>query len=119
MYKLFPNGVIYNQNTRASFLEVSGNRHYEEYLIWLSEDNTPDSIDELTPEQIAKDLEVNQAGSVAKTWFSSQQAAIDFVRLTPAQQATQISGMTVPQKDTVLKYLAIAVSMLIKRELLP
>lgn len=61
-----------------------------------------------------------QAGAqpTAKTWWSGQQAAIDFIRLTPAQQATQIDAMTLAQLKVVVKYLAIAVSMIVKERLL-
>lgn len=116
MYKLANGGVIH---PNGFFIPESlDNRHWQEYQAWLAEPNTPLPADVPTQAQIDKDIEMNEAHPIAKTWFSGQQAAIDFVRLAPAQQATQISGMTVAQKDAVLKYLAIAVSMLIKRELL-
>lgn len=69
-------------------------------------------------EVIDKQTEMDTARSIAKTWFSGQQAAIDFVRMTPAAQATAIDSMTLAQLRTVVKYVTIAVSMLIKRELL-
>lgn len=66
----------------------------------------------------AHQLEIVQSQPVASTWYAGQQAAKDFVRLTPAQQVTQIDAMTLAQLRTVVKYLAIAVSMLIKERLL-
>lgn len=93
-------------------------RFTDEITTWLALGNTPLPADVPTAEQIAKELEMNEAQPIAKTWFSGQAAAIAFIRQTPEQQATQISGMTIAQKDAVLKYLAIAVSMLIKERLL-
>lgn len=62
--------------------------------------------------------EIQQAGVTARQWFLAHQAAIDFIRLTPAQQEAQIDGMTTAQLKTLLKYLTIAVAVLVKRELL-
>ena len=32
---------------RISFGEIPGNRHYEEYLLWLADGNTPEIINEV------------------------------------------------------------------------
>lgn len=118
-YKLLPNGVLQVEQN-LSIPDNPLNRHWQEFQTWLVEDenNIPLPADVPTAGQIAQALEISEAQPIAKTWFSGQAAAIAFVRQTPEQQATQISGMTVAQKDTVLKYLAIAVSMLIKERLL-
>lgn len=116
MYKLTGGGVIKDE---VQFIPDSLlNADWQTYQAWLALGNTPDPADVPTAGQIAKALEEAQAAGIARTWFAGQQAAIDFVRLTPAQQATQIDVMTLAQLRTVVKYLAIAVSMLIKRELL-
>lgn len=116
MYKLTDNGVIH---PNGFFIpDDPFNRHWIEYQAWLAEDNTPLPADIPTQAQIDKDEEVSQANPTAKAYFLSKPVAIAFIRLTPAEQEAQISGMTVAQKDTILKYLTIAVSALIKRELL-
>lgn len=115
-YKLRADGVIHPQGFFVP--EEPANRDWQEYQQWLTAGNTPDPADVPTPEQVAKALEMSEAHGIAKTWFSGQQAAIDFVRMTPAAQATAIDSMTLAQLRTVVKYVTIAVSMLIKRELL-
>jgi len=118
MYKLTTTETIIRLSDNASIPMVMGNADYERYLQWVALGNVAQPADVPTPEQVARTLEVAEAGPVAKTWFAGQQAAIDFVRLTPAQQATAIDAMTLAQLRTVVKFLAVAVSMLIKRELL-
>lgn len=115
-YKLRIGGVIHPQGFFVP--EEPANRDWQEYQQWLTAGNMPEPADVPTPEQVAKALEISEAQPVAKTWFAGQQAAIDFVRQTPAQQATQIDAMTLAQLRTVVKYVTIAVSMIIKRELL-
>jgi hypothetical protein len=70
------------------------------------------------PARDASALEKSEAQPAAKQWFIGQQAALDFVRLTPTAQATAIDSMTLVQLKTVVKFLAVAVSMIVKRELL-
>jgi hypothetical protein len=62
--------------------------------------------------------EGKQGAGIARAFFAASPAAIAFVRLTPAEQAAQIDGMSLTQLKTVVKFLAVAVSMLIKRELI-
>jgi hypothetical protein len=69
-------------------------------------------------EATTREAEINNAPGIAKSYFTSHQAAINFVRLTPVEQEAQIDAMTTTQMKTLLKYLTIAVSFLIKRELL-
>lgn len=118
-YKLLSNGVLQVEQN-LSIPNDSFNRHWQEFQAWLveNENNIPLPADEFTPEQTAKNEEINQAPITAREYFASKPAARAFVRLTPAEQATQISGMTATQKDTLLTYLAVTVSMLVKRELL-
>lgn len=116
IYKLTNNGVIKDGVTAIP--DNLLNADWQEYLAWIAQGNTPDPADVPTPEQVARALEVEEAGPIARTWFAGQQAAKNFVRLTPEEQATQIDAMTLAQLRTVVKYLAIAVSMIIKRELL-
>lgn len=116
MYKLANGGVIH---PNGFFIpEILTNRHWQEYQAWLAEPNTPLPADVPTQAQIDKDIEMSQANPTAKAYFLSKPIAVAFIRLTPAEQETQISAMTVAQKDAILKYLTIAVSALIKRELL-
>lgn len=70
------------------------------------------------PAREAKEEEVKQAHPIARQWFASHQAAINFIRLSPAEQEAAIDGYTNAQMKTLLKYLTIAVSAIIKRELL-
>lgn len=69
-------------------------------------------------EATAKEAEINNAPGIARNYFASHPVAIAFVRLSPAEQEAQIDAMTNTQMKTLLKYLTIAVSMLVKRELL-
>lgn len=69
-------------------------------------------------EAATKETEINNAPGIAKNYFAAHPAAATFVRLTPAEQEAQIDAMTLAQLKTVVKYLTVAVSMLIKRELL-
>jgi hypothetical protein len=117
MYKLLENGVL-RLSDGASIPADPGNRHWQEYQAWLALGNEPEPADEPTPEQAARDVEVQQAPLTAKEYFLAHPAAIDFVRQTPEQQAAQIGAMTNAQLKTVVEYLVIAVSALIKREFL-
>lgn len=116
MYKLTESGVIHSDG--RSIPATVDNRDWRDYLDWLALGNTPEPADVPTPEQVARALEIAEAAGIAQGWFAGQQAAIDFVRLTPSQQATQIDSMTLAQLRVVVKFLAVGVSMLIKRELL-
>lgn len=71
------------------------------------------------PGRVAKEEEIREAPGIARGWFATHQAAINFIRLSPAEQEAQIDAMTLAQLRTVVKYLTIAVAMIIKRELLP
>lgn len=62
--------------------------------------------------------EAKQAPAIGRNYFASHSAAVAFVRLSPSEQEAQIDAMTTAQMKTLLKYLTIAVSMLVKRELL-
>lgn len=111
MYKLTPIGVL-----DEAWQPVAADD--PDYLAWLGLGNTLEKMGFPTVEEEAQSTERLEAPNIARQWFAGQQAAKDFVRLTPAQQASQIDAMTLAQLRTVVKYLAIAVSMLIKRELL-
>lgn len=102
----------------VSFPADPANRHYQEYLAWVALGNTPDPAEQPTAEQVAKDIEVNQAGPTARQYFAAHPAAIAFIRLTPAEQEAQIDGMTLAQLKAVVRYLTIAVAALVKREYL-
>lgn len=118
-YKLTTYGNVINLDNGMQFPASDGNRHYEEYKVFIAGGGVPQPADQPTQAQIDKSLEMNEANGVAKTWFSGQQAAINFVKLTPEAQATQIDGYTLTQLKVVVKYLSIAVSMIIKERLLP
>lgn len=117
MYKLTTFGVL-RLADMASIPDSPLNADWQDYQAWLALDNTPAPADVPTAGQLARQLEIEQSHPIAKTWFVGQQAAIDFVKLTPAAQATAIDGYSLAQLKVVVKYLAIAVSMLIKERLL-
>jgi hypothetical protein len=116
MYKLTPYPIVLRLTDNASIPVDPDNRDYQEYLKWLAAGNTPDPADEPTPEQIARDTELNQAPLTARQFFAANPAAVAFVRLTPEEQAAQLDGMTLAQTKTVIKYLVVAVSALIKEK---
>lgn len=68
------------------------------------------------PARAARQAEIKQAPITARQFFAASPAALAFIRLTPAEQATQIDGMTLAQLKTVVKFLAVAVSAIIKRD---
>ena len=120
MYKLFYNSdSILRLTDGASIPPDSKNMDYSDYLQWLALGNIPAPADVPSQAQLDKMAEVSGAAGVAKEWLAGQQAAIDFVRLTPAEQTAQIDMMTLAQLRVVVKFLAVAVSAMIKRELLP
>jgi hypothetical protein len=112
-YKLAQDGVIDTENNwKVPADEL--NRHYQEYLAWIAAGNEPDPADQPTAEQLAREAEVKQAPLTARQFFAANPAAVNFVRLTPEEQAAQLDGMTLAQTKTVIKYLVVAVSALIK-----
>ena len=116
-YKLMADGVIKLGNTFIPENEL--NKDWQDYLAFVQGGGVPDPADQPTAQQIAKDTEINGASLTARQYFAGKQAAIDFIRLTPAEQETQIEGMTLAQLKTVVKYLTVAVAALVKREFLP
>jgi len=117
MYKLKLSGEILHPDGFA-FAAVAENRYYQEYQAWLALGNTPEPADEPTPEQLAREAEVEQPPLTARQFFAQNPAAVAFIRLTPEEQAAQLDGMTLAQTKTVVKYLVVAVSAMIKREFL-
>lgn len=116
MYKLLSGPLgesIKHLETGRVFGATPGNVDYEDYLAWVALGNTPEGADAPGPPS-----ENVLAQSGARAWFGSHQAAVNFVRLTPAEQESQIDGYTLAQLKELVKFLAVAVSMLIKRELL-
>lgn len=111
LYKLYSGGVI---KSGAFIPEMAGNKDWDEYTAWLALGNTPDPADPPT----AHETEAAAAPQTARAYFAAHQAAIDFIRLTPAEQETQINAMTLAQAKVVIVYLTIAVSALVKREFL-
>lgn len=63
---------------------------------------------------LAKKDEENISPFTAREWFAAHPAAVAFVRLTPAEQKTQIDGMALAQLKTLLEFVIIAVAALIK-----
>jgi len=116
MYKLAIGGVIHPQGFFVPNNPL--NADWQDYQRWLTAGNTPLPADVPTAEQIAREAEINTANPTARTYFLANPAAVAFVRLTPAEQATQIDSYTLAQLKTVVKFLAIATSALIKKELL-
>lgn len=92
-----------------------------EYQRWLLAGNTPAPAIEPTQEELDRQEETRNAGPTARQWFRDHQAALDFIRLTPAEQAAQIdiifSDLS-PAESAVIKFMAIAVSALIKERYL-
>jgi len=62
--------------------------------------------------------EIRQAPLAVRRWLKDNQAAIGFIRLTPAEQKTAIDNMSTAGLKTVIWYLAVIVSALVKREFL-
>lgn len=116
-YKLYEFGVI-RLRDGASFQEDADNADWREYQDWLAAGGVPEAADVPTPAQVAKELEITQANPTARAYFAASPAAVAFIRLSPTDQATQIDAMTLAQLKVVVRYLAVAVSALIKRELL-
>lgn len=83
------------------------------YLAWLMAGNAPLPVNTTPPPS-----EGLTGLRVARSYFASHPVAVAFVKLTPAEQEAQIDTMTTAQMKTLLKYLTIAMSFLIKRELL-
>lgn len=118
MYKLTRSGSIIRLSSGVSFVPDERNADYQDYLAWLALGNTPQPADPLPPAEAAQLEEMLQSRVIVRQYFVSHQAAIDFMRLSPAQQEAQINAMTLAQLKVVLTYLAIAVSALVKREFL-
>lgn len=113
MYKLATGGVI---KIGGGFIpESETNADWREYQAWLALGNTPLPAD--IPDTV-REAEIEGAGPTARAFFAANPAAVAFIRLTPAEQAAQIDLMTLAQLRTVVKYLTVAVAVLIKRELL-
>lgn len=70
------------------------------------------------PQRAARQLEIQQAHPIAYEYFASHPAVVAFIRKTPAEQEAEIEAMTLAQLRTVIKFLAVAVAALVKREFL-
>lgn len=116
--RLFNSEVILRLVDGASIPPDPANVDYQQYLAWVEAGNEPQVAEQPTQEQLDREEEMRQARPTARQWFASHQVAVNFVRLTPAQQESQIDGMTTAQLKEVVKFLAVAVAMLVKRELL-
>lgn len=118
-YKLVDNwdGILHISDNVTSIMKDG--RGWREYQAWLAAGNTPLPADVPTAEELAKEEEVREAPGIARGWFAGHQAAINFIRLSPAEQEAAIEGYTNAQMKTLLKYLTVAVAMIIKERLLP
>jgi hypothetical protein len=83
-----------------------GSPEYQEYVAWVLQGNEALPVD---------NSEAKAGRSTAIQYFASKPAAIAFMRLTPEEQEAQIEAMTLAQLKTVVKYLAVAVSALVKK----
>ena len=59
-----------------------------------------------------------QAPLTTRRWLKNNQAAIDFMGITPAEQKTAIENMSTAGLKTLVWYLVVIVSALVKREFL-
>lgn len=115
MYQLIDGGVILD----GRFIPADeNNRDWQDYLAWLADGNTPLPADELTPEQQVREDEIATASEVARAWFRNHPAAVDFIRLSAAEQEAWIQAATTAQIKTLLQYLTVAVVAMVKREYL-
>lgn len=112
---------------RAAGIPIDGvSRQNGEYLVDFRPEATPEQrllaasiVAAFDPaEALAKQTEMEQAPIIARAFFASSPAAVSFVRLSPTEQAAAIDGYSLTQLKIVVKFLAVAVSMLIKQELL-
>ena len=119
MYQLIFNydGISQLGNNGNTVIPPGGSG-WDKYQEWLIMGNFPLPADVPTPEEIARQEEIKQAPLTARQYFAASPAAVAFIRLTPEEQVTQIDGMTTAQLKTVIKYLAVAVSALIKERFL-
>lgn len=106
-------GGVIRLSDNATIPPDEGNPAWLEYLAWLDAGNTPDPADP-APAPTEADLAV----PAARQWLVDHQAAIDFMRLTPAQQQTAIDGMALTALKTVVWYLVVVVSHLVKERFL-
>jgi hypothetical protein len=111
MYRITPIGLLNGTWQPVSYDD-------QDYLAWLALGNVPEKSGFQTVGELAQDAERQAAIGIARTWFGNHPSAATFVRLTPAEQETQIDAMTTAQLKTLLKYLTVAVSFIIKRQLL-
>lgn len=105
MYQLIKeqNGV---KNLETGLIVLTNSPEYEAYVDWVLQGN----------EALPVDTTEAEAGrSTAMQYFAGKPAAVALIRLTPEEQEAQIEAMTLAQLKTVVKYLTIAVSALIKR----
>lgn len=122
MYKLL-SGVlgdsIKNLDTGEVFPPVAGNAAYDIYAAWVALGNEPEAADVPTAAQVAKALEMSEAGPVAKAFYDANPAVKAFVRdKTSAERKAEILAMSSNQLRVVVSYLVEAVIADIKRSYL-
>lgn len=109
-YQLKPNGV-FHRPTGHHIPPDDANIHWQEYQVWLTAGNTPDPSDPPPAEDLAR---------VARRQELRANAVVNAIAsATPAQIDTYIDNnvTTLAQARTVLKALAMCVSVLLKEGL--
>ena len=106
------------------FISISGNE--APYTIEFAAEATQEQRDAAAAilaafdpaEAIEREDEISNAPGLARAYFAAHPAAVTFIRMTPAEQDAAIEAMTLAQLRTVIKFLAVAVAALVKREFL-
>ena len=85
-YKLTENGVL-DQETGASIPNDAGNRHWQEYQVWLTQGsplNTPDSAD--VPDWDSEGRGLRNSKLMATDWTQTTDAPLDTGSPTKRQE---------------------------------
>lgn len=118
---IYQSPYIRRTSDGATIPNDENNADYKRYLEWVQNGGTPLPAEEPTQEELDKIAEVNLADPIATAWFANQPGIVNFIRLTPAEQETELntwfSGHST-QEILVIKALVIFASAVIKKHYL-